>query len=90
MFVPARSPATNASVPARDFSTWLQRTVSPDDEVHLVLDAAGAPALLPRPRTPPPPFPSSLRTVPSPARSYALMCPRPVHELRAHSVQLST
>lgn len=60
MFVPARSPATNASVPARDFSAWLQRTVSPDDEVHLVLDAAGAPALLPRPRTPPPPPPSLL------------------------------
>lgn len=42
MFVEAYSAASNVSVPARDFSAWLQRTVAPHDTVHLVMDAAGA------------------------------------------------
>lgn len=42
MFVHSYSAASNVSVPARDFSAWLQRTVAPHDTVHLVIDAAGA------------------------------------------------
>ena len=42
MFVPARHPSANVSVPAIDFGGWLLRSVRPQDHVVLHVDIAGA------------------------------------------------